>query len=128
MRFLYDRQFPVSHINIYLLQVKEEDETDDKTVNEAMNGTVTGQEKPKMKLVEPATPGNSPARGATSGTRPYQSPRPAASSYGMKHSDSSFGLHSPDSLNDDVQVTNKIFSFQSFNEKTFPLLKSVNYL
>lgn len=32
-----------------------------------------------------------------------KSSRPAAGA-GMKHSDSSFGLHSPDSFNDDVQV------------------------
>ena len=46
--------------------------------------------------VQPSTPQNSPARGQVSVSS-------GAKSY-MKHSDSSFGLHSPDSFNDDVQV------------------------
>ena len=96
------------------MQVREDQEEEDaevpqgeKNVNEAVNGALTSSpssmEKAKLKYPEPATPGNSPARGVTM-------PSPAAPtgtpklSYSMKHSDSSFGLHSPDSFNDDVQV------------------------
>ena len=101
-------------------------------MTEAFNGLVTGQEKPKMKLPETATPGNSPARGATSSTRttmvqktPTTTTTSSSSSYGMKHSDSSFGLHSPDSLNDDVQVRQRIKIFlKSFLTRKVFVLKS----
>ena len=63
------------------------------------------QEKPKLKYPEPSTPGNSPARGATVGQATSGGGGGGQkTSYAMKHSDSSFGLHSPDSFNDDVQV------------------------
>lgn len=63
------------------------------------------QDKPKLRHPEPSTPGNSPARGATMGpATPSGGGGGQKTSYAMKHSDSSFGLHSPDSFNDDVQV------------------------
>ena len=79
-------------LTLYIVQVKDDDDDDeeeeaegegeerDGKVTEAYNGSV-----------QPMVPGPSPSRGAKS--------------YSMKHSDSSFGLHSPDSFNDDVQVT-----------------------
>ena len=100
-------------IDCLILQVREDQEEDEdevpqdeKNVNEAVNGALTSSspatvEKPKLKYPEPATPGNSPARGVTIATPPTGTPK---MSYSMKHSDSSFGLHSPDSFNDDVQV------------------------
>ena len=78
-------------LTLYIVQVKDDDDDDeeeeaegegeerDGKVTEAYNGSV-----------QPVVPGPSPSR--------------AAKSYSMKHSDSSFGLHSPDSFNDDVQV------------------------
>lgn len=51
----------------------------------------------KPKLANTGTPDNSPARGAMVATN-------QARHGGLKHSDSSFGLHSPDSFNDDVQM------------------------
>ena len=60
-------------------------------VTEAYNSSVSGSGSGQA-----TNPGLSPSRGAAvSGG--------SAKSY-MKHSDSSFGLHSPDSFNDDVQV------------------------
>ena len=96
--------------------VETKDNTD--TVTEAFNGQVATREmpeRPKLKYPEPATPGNSPARGAavsaSSGpsVTSVASVTPGAANGGqkisyMKHSDSSFGLHSPDSFHDDVQV------------------------
>ena len=97
--------------------MKDEDEEEqaeagpkEVAVTEAVNGLVTGQEKPKPRLAEPATPGNSPARGAASMVTSPAKPK-AAGGF-MKHSDSSFGLHSPDSFNDDVQV--KIWLFNKW--------------
>ena len=66
----------------------EEGEERGGKVTEAYNGSVSGPGP---------GPGNSPSRGAAVSSG-------GAKSY-MKHSDSSFGLHSPDSFNDDVQVT-----------------------
>ena len=62
-------------------------------MTEAYNSSVSGPGSGQA-----TTPGvPSPSRGAAvSGG--------SGKSY-MKHSDSSFGLHSPDSFNDDVQVT-----------------------
>jgi hypothetical protein len=56
-----------------------------------------GEEGPEAEVpaAAAASPERSPARGAGAGQ-----PRLG----GLKHSDSSFGLHSPDSLGDDVQV------------------------
>ena len=91
--------------------MKDEDEEQpeagpkEAAVTEAVNGLVSGQEKPGPRLPEPATPGNSPARGAAALVT-----SPAKSKGFMKHSDSSFGLHSPDSFNDDVQVRDLFFS------------------
>ena len=105
-----------------IFQVKDEQdeetgETKDNTdnVTEAFNGQVSTremQDRPKLKYPEPATPGNSPARGAVGpvGVAPGASvPAPGQKISYMKHSDSSFGLHSPDSFNDDVQV--RLLSF-----------------
>ena len=92
---------------MYYFQVKDEDEEQSEAgpkeaaVTEAVNGLVSGPEKPGPRLPEPATPGNSPARGAAA---LVTSPAKAKTGGFMKHSDSSFGLHSPDSFNDDVQV------------------------
>ena len=82
-------------LTLCIVQVKDDDEEEEEEgeveegggkVTEAYNGSVSGQS---------TQPGGSPSRGATvsSGAKSY-----------MKHSDSSFGLHSPDSFNDDVQV------------------------
>merc|ERR1719225_2334746 len=55
---------------LLLTQVKDEEEEETDTVpqeaavTEAFNGLVSGQEKPRPRLPEPVTPGNSPARGA----------------------------------------------------------------
>ena len=87
-------------LTLCIVQVKDDDDEEEEEegeegegeegggkVTEAYNGSVSGQS---------TQPGGSPSRGATvsSGAKSY-----------MKHSDSSFGLHSPDSFNDDVQVT-----------------------
>ena len=86
-------------LTLYIVQVKDDDEEEEEEgeeegegeegggkVTEAYNGSVSGP-----------GPGNSPSRGTAVSSG-------GAKSY-MKHSDSSFGLHSPDSFNDDVQVT-----------------------
>ena len=90
----------------YCLQVGSSDQEDAAEdagrVAEAFNGGLVDKAKPRYP--DPATPGNSPARGATVAS-PAPAPAPGPKQGGfMKHSDSSFGLHSPDSFNDDVQV------------------------
>ena len=98
------------HYFIFQVKDEEEEETDtipqEAAVTEAFNGLVSGQEKPRPRLPEPATSGNSPARGAQQQQQQQHNSSPANNKTGgfMKHSDSSFGLHSPDSFNDDVQV------------------------
>lgn len=83
--------------SLLLLTQEKSDEEEDKNVTEALNGSVknTPPEVPKPKLAATATPQNSPARGAVVQNQ---------SKSMLKHSDSSFGLHSPDSFNDDVQM------------------------
>ena len=75
---------------LFFLQVKDDQEEGEEEGGVKVAEAYNGQVQP--------SPEASPARGtsvASGGSR--------AKSY-IKHSDSSFGLHSPDSFNDDVQV------------------------
>ena len=76
----------------------EEDEEEEEGEGEEGGGKVTEAYNSSVSGSGSTNPGvPSPSRGAAvSGG--------SGKSY-MKHSDSSFGLHSPDSFNDDVQVT-----------------------
>jgi hypothetical protein len=84
--------------NLFSLQEKDEEEEDEEdeeeeedaveAVTEALNDQLMRQKK---------------ERGQEERTASMAASFPAPKSI-LKHSDSSFGLHSPDSLNDDVQV------------------------
>lgn len=90
---------------------------------EAFNGGLVDKAKPRYP--DPATPANSPARGATVAS-PAPAPGPGPKQGGfMKHSDSSFGLHSPDSFNDDVQVMKVSTIFCGYNINSVPLNISI---
>ena len=93
-------------LTLCIVQVKDDDDDEEEEeeegegegeeaggkMTEAYNGSVSGSGPGPGQSTNPT---NSPSRGAavSSGAKSY-----------MKHSDSSFGLHSPDSFNDDVQV------------------------
>ena len=87
-----------SSLIVLLFQEKQEDDTPAVTEivhEDARARLLAGESEPKPKLANTGTPNNSPARIAPAGQSRHG---------GLKHSDSSFGLHSPDSFNDDVQM------------------------
>lgn len=81
-----------------MFSIQEKSDEDEKNLTEAVNGVVVGTEGGDG-AGEGVTPQSSPARAG----HPPAAQHPVQQ--GLKHSDSSFGLHSPDSFNDDVQVS-----------------------